>query len=878
MIDSASAPGVQRLTKGDPNQRTAIPIPLRRDVIALSFILLALPQSISCLVMGAYLIHEKQNLSNCLLFFNRLNTIRIRDVRDRDERLSALLREMRFIIRILFDIVQNMSLCTVITIAVMLVTPSRLGKYLVLLANSVVASEIIGLLDFNNHAISNNLSSFAKNDEAMDRKHHLGRYFTDGRSSLSGLWDICISFSVVLYLKHIIRVFSSNIDLQLLSQIRSSISDLFHVLYTSPDIIFKSEFFKTFPTWFFNPSYPFLLTKHILKNSNYLVEISIIDEIFDRDETNTSSLTHIRSIKSALYLCSQLKFRRAASVIVYEGSHLISQISSILCTLLSIRIVICAGFPIFQNVFFKKNKADTFDDLTVFGSPLNIEEYKKLKVKDASSPGNHNIPVVSIQDNAHEALPSFENATSELVTIEIPNYLPDVSFSSNNLKKLKDSNIAKENFRQFCNILARLPALKKEDNLFLKPMKAISPLAALVHHQCVNRNCGSAARGHTVSTIVKETEADISRPLWQYLAAQKIIWKNPLLFAGRVEEISNNDNKQLVRLSKTYEPMLAIIYIDDSKVIFKILDEAFSRRISLDEHMEELRVTINGVDWILVDIYKLKEDADSYLCIYGLTPLYQYDIIVFESGTSHEFSYHARINTISSSSEAFLSKSQETTTLMTLKLSLQATLENIETFKAKLRRLKKEENRKIAEAKKDIALVKGKTSKYFNKKVRNGRACGKLKGLQHSVSQLETEVNELKSKLFDLDETNKNDVKSYQEREENLSDQIKVLEAFVDENERYLGEYRSKSKKLEQEEQQLLIRKDKTIQRESLRKEEVTKLANDLKNLKKSHIIGKILKKNKKLQDRLSLIIPNIEQSTSNLKKIASYLQNDLET
>ncbi|CCE81414.1 Piso0_002070 [Millerozyma farinosa CBS 7064] len=878
MIESASAPGVQRLTNSGSNQRTAIPLPLRRDVIALLFILLALPQSVLCLVMGAYLIHEKQSLSSCSSFFNRLNTIRVRDVRDRHERQSALRREMRFLVRILFNIVQNMSLGTLTTIAVILMTPSRLGKYLVLLANSVVASEIIGLLDSNHHGISNNLSSTVKKDEVPNSEHYSGRYFLDGRFSSSSLWDICISFSVVLYLNHIIRVLSSDIDLQSFSQIRTNISDWVHVIYASPDIIFKSEFFKTIPTLFFNPSYPFLLTKHILKNSKYFVEASMIDEFFARDETNASSLAHIGSIKSALYLCSQLKFHRAACVFVSESFYLISQILSVLCTLLSIRIVLCAGFPIIQNSFSKKNQADTLEDLTLFGTPINIEEYKKLKVKDAGSSSNNNIPVVSVQDNAHEATSSSEITTSELATIELPNNLPDVSSSSYSSERLKDSRVAKENFKQFCNFLVRSRATKKEDNLFLKPMKAIAPPNVLVHHQPTSRNSGSASRGSTVSTIVKDTKVDINRPLWQYLAAQKIFWKNPLLFAGRDEKIPNNDDRQVVRHCNIHEPMLAIIYIDDSKVIFKILDEALSRRISSDEHIRELRVSVNGVNWIFMDIYKSKENAGSYLCIYGLTPLYQYDILVFESGTSHDILFHAKINTISSSSDTILSKSQETTTLLTLKFSLQATLENIENFKAKLRRLKKEENRRVAEVKKDIASVKGKTSKYSNKKVRNGRASGKLKGLQHSVSQLENEVNELKRKLFDLDEANKNDVKLYQEREEKLNDQIKVLEAFVDENERYVGEYRSKSKKLEQEEQQLLIRKDKTIQRELLRKEEMSKLANDLKNLKKSHIIGKILKRNKKLQDRFSLIIPNIEQNTLNLKKIASYLQNDLES
>lgn len=866
------------MTNSGPNQRTAIPLPLRRDVIALLFILLSLPQSVLCLVMGAYLIHEKQSLSSCSQFFSRLNTIRVRDVRDRHERQNALRREIRFLVRILFDIVQNMSLGTLTTIAVILMTPSRLGKYLVLLANSVVASEIIGLLDLNHHGISHSLTGTVKNDEVMGSEHYLGRYFTDGGFSSTSLWDICISFSVVLYLNHIMRVLSNGIDLQLFSQIRSSVSDWVHVFYTSPDIIFKTEFFKSIPTLFFNPSYPFLLTKHILKNSKYFVEASMIDEFFDRDETNASSLAHIGSIKSALHLCSQLKFHRAACVFVSESFYLISQILSILCTLLSIRIVLCTGFPIIQNSFSKKNQADTLEDLTLFGTPINIEEYKKLKVKDAGAPSNNNIPVVSVQDNAHEAMPSSEVTMSELATIEIPNNLPDVSPSSYNLESLKDSRIAKENFKQFCNFLARLRATKKEDNLFLKPMKAMGPLTALVHHQPVNRNGGTASRGNTVSTTVKDTKVDINRPLWQYLAAQKIVWKNPLLFAGRDEKIPNSDDRQVVRHSSIDEPMLAIIYIDDSKVIFRILNEALSRRITLDEHIEELCVTINGVNWIFMDIYKLKENADSYLCIYGLTPLYQYDILVFESGAPHDILFHAKINTVSSSSETILSKSQETTTLMTLKFSLQATLENIETFKAKLRRLKKEENRRIAEVKKDIALVKGKTSKYSNKKVRNGRASGKLKGLQHSVSQLENEVKELRSKLFDLDEANKNDVKSYQEREEKLDDQIKVLEAFVDENERYVGEYRSKSKKLEQEEQQLLIRKDKTIQRELFKKEEMSKLANDLKNLKKSHIIGKIFKRNKKLQDRFSLIIPNIEQNTLNLEKIASYLHNDLES
>ncbi|CCE82348.1 Piso0_002070 [Millerozyma farinosa CBS 7064] len=876
MIESASATGVQKLTNSGPNQRTAIPLPLRRDVIALLFILLALPQSVLCLVMGAYLIHEKQSLSSCSSFFNRLNSIRVRDVRDRHERQNAFRREMWLLVRILFDIVQNMSLGTITTIAVILMTPSRLGKYLVLLANSVVASEIIGLLDSNHHGISNNLFSTMKNYEVVDSEHHSGRDSADGRFSSTSLWDICISFSVVLYLNHMIRVLSSDIDLQSFSQIRSSVSYWVHVFYASPDIIFKSEFFKIIPTLFFNPSYPFLLTKHILKNSKYFVEASMIDEFFDRDETNASSLAHIGSIKSAFYLCSQLKFRRAACVFVSESFYLISQIFSILCTLLSIRIVLCAGFPIIQNSFSKKNQADALEDLSLFGSSINIEEYKELKIKDAGSLSNNSIPVVSIQDNAHEVLPSSETATSELTTIEIPNTLPDVSSSSYSLKRLKDSTIAKENFKQFCNFLARSPATKKEDNLFLKPMKAIGPSTALVHHQPVNRSGGFTSRGNSVSTVVRDTKVDIHRPLWQYLAAQKIIWKNPLLFAGRDEKIPNNDDNQVVRRSKVYEPMFAIIYIDDSKVIFRILDEALSRRITSDEHIEELCVSINGVNWIFMDIYKSKETTGSYLCIYGLTPLYQYDILVFESGISCNLLFRVKINTVSSS-ETILSKSQETTTSMTLKFSLQATLENIETFKSKLRRLKKEENRRIAEVKKDIALVKGKTLKYSNKKIRNGRASGKLKGLQHSVSQLENEVNELKSKLFDLEEANKNDVKLYQEREERLNDQIKMLEAFVDENERYVGEYRSKSKKIEQEEQQLLIRKDKTIQKELLRKEEMSKLANDLKNLKKIHIIGKILKRNKKLQDRFSLIIPNIEQNTLNLKKIASYLQNDLE-
>src|SRR5699024_88635 len=105
------------------------------------------------------------------------------------------------------------------------------------------------------------------------------------------------------------------------------------------------------------------------------------------------------------------------------------------------------------------------------------------------------------------------------------------------------------------------------------------------------------------------------------------------------------------------------LFIGDDRVILRLADKNRKQEFKRGSHVE---VYVNAVKWIYVESYTDERNSQPCLCIYGLCPLLQYSIEVYQFvKSSWVLMSQYIINTVSSSDQ-FSSESHLCTTLKTL--------------------------------------------------------------------------------------------------------------------------------------------------------------------------------------------------------------------
>ncbi|CAI5756352.1 unnamed protein product [Candida verbasci] len=326
-----------------------------------------------------------------------------------------------------------------------------------------------------------------------------------------------------------------------------------------------------------------------------------------------------------------------------------------------------------------------------------------------------------------------------------------------------------------------------------------------------------------------------SQPFWSIIAAIKAVLKNPNLFNGETTKIKNDGGKLKPNTSQV---AVSVVLIDSSKIV-------------LHCNESNLSVKLNNVNW---QYYK---ECNNYLIIHGLTPLFQYEIDIIKYG---QLLNHLVVNT--NDENQIINKSVETSSLLTLQTSLTSTMNKLNNLKVKYKKMKKDENKRINELKNQIEVLKGKISKN-NKQQNDNRIFGKIKGLKHSVIQLENEITDLAREIEERN--NEKEVKSTPDNQQ--QEKINQLNKEFDDYETRSREVKLALAKVKQELQNLQTKQPKLINKQTSKQEEVKQLQIDLKNIKKNEIISKFQKRVKSTNEKFETILPRIIRETESLQK-----------
>ncbi|KAK6204425.1 uncharacterized protein RJT21DRAFT_8414 [Scheffersomyces amazonensis] len=373
----------------------------------------------------------------------------------------------------------------------------------------------------------------------------------------------------------------------------------------------------------------------------------------------------------------------------------------------------------------------------------------------------------------------------------------------------------------------------------------------------------------------------IIQPFWSILAASKAILRNPKLFNGEITRSKNNVSELTNhKSSKGQNLIMSTILIDNSKVIFSVLkNDLFN--------IEDLTVMINNVSWSyykFIEEEKEKEkenDKQVYLIIHGLSSNFQYEIDIVNK--DNEIIEHFLINTESINSDSeddersilHDSSSSSASSLTTLQISLISTLKSLNSLKSKYKKQKKDDHKRILEMKNNIENLKNKMSKYNKSNGNNeNRLFGKLKGLKHSVMQLEMDIEHLNSSISNLI-TEETGIKNHFRRQErDYLKQIKELEKIYDEYCERIKIEKTKLKASSTELQNMNGKKQKLINKQQLRVEEIKTLNNDLKNIRRNEILNKLGKRIKKTNDKFDTILPRVLSETQALREECNQVLN----
>ena len=106
----------------------------------------------------------------------------------------------------------------------------------------------------------------------------------------------------------------------------------------------------------------------------------------------------------------------------------------------------------------------------------------------------------------------------------------------------------------------------------------------------------------------------------------------------------------------------------------------------LDTIPEDIEIRLNRINW---SYFKVIDEE--YLVIYGLTPLFQYEVDVLSDS---KVLNHFVVNTTNGDDQVINKSIKETSSLTTLQTSLESIMNKIDSSKAKIKKYKKMKTRK----------------------------------------------------------------------------------------------------------------------------------------------------------------------------------------
>ncbi|ODV66255.1 hypothetical protein HYPBUDRAFT_111807 [Hyphopichia burtonii NRRL Y-1933] len=862
---------------------TILPPSSIRDIIALIFVLLALPEILSCIILTTYILSGSSRSFGGRLIAKHLLL--------RDSSLNLFNEHntnSNYKSKLILFFLKSSSIHTLILGVFHYVFPKKFFQYLIILAKSIMALELIGASSSSSTTITSITSTSSSglttttttttinngqsqpqsqsqsqslpspsnqqiNQQGMKKLTNLPKTNHENNYFSTHILNSIICFISVVYINYIIQEWIVSFDFIYLKK-------LAHNLF----IIFQSYLSNSSSSNFSSNLNNDLYDSSIHFNHGILNKISSPFHITHNHSLNQSSSNFMN--KFILYL--SVKYLQLSdpsihylSTILRKCSFLINNFYWLLC----IHVISLTFTPLLNKIIVLKDYSKTLDHLSSLTPNVPLDFRNK-----ANSSNIINHPADSSND------PIIVNVEqNDLISTTLANDIYEINvnpkISKSNLTSFKINkltSVAANNFETFCV----MPFTNKVSNFLNLKYTNNNKFTNLID----NSNSSQKRLNSNPSTMIvdKDLVSVISvQPFWSLLASAKIMFKNPSLFAGESTKFKNNGGKFFNQNLNNLELIkFSTILIDDTKVIFQALDlEKFRLVYSKSIGFE---IIVNGVSWPYVEIYdSMNEETEnecSYICIYGLTPLFQYEIDIYYKTESESLNFlsHSLVNTISGSSQTVLNKSPEITSLMTLQSSLISAIDNLNNLKSKFKKTKKDENKKNSDLKKDIDNLKNKIDKYNTKQSNHSnRSQGKLKGLQHWVLHIEEEIASLTSELNNSSNFKNDLVHQFKIEESKYIDEIKVLEAFINEYDSKIGEMKNQLKAIDLELQLIIMKNKKLKNKENLRIEEINKINSEIKLLKKNGVLGKINKRSKKIEEKFENTLPKIIQATTDIRK-----------
>ena len=160
-----------------------------------------------------------------------------------------------------------------------------------------------------------------------------------------------------------------------------------------------------------------------------------------------------------------------------------------------------------------------------------------------------------------------------------------------------------------------------------------------------------------------------------------------------------------------------------------------------------------------------------------------------------------------------------------------------------------------------------KTKSQKNRQGNDNRIFGKIKGLKHSVMQLENEIEGLNKEILELSKTEGKLQEAMKSKESAQLQEIAELNKIYADFESRMKDARAELKTASQELTSLSAKSQKLMVKQAAKQEELRNLSTDIKNIKKNEILAKFTKRLKRTNEKFETILPKIIQETESLTR-----------
>lgn len=793
-----------------------------RDVVALIFILLMLPQGISCIVLTAYILSGSfksiagKAIAKYLVHFGE--TPEYSPVEKPTRRYRYYRAEL------VGEFLQLFSINSFILLVCHYTLPKSWLQYLIVLAKSIIASRLVGSYTTGSTTFVSVVSSSAvTTTTTTNQLLHSGP--KDTKYSSNNFFNSLLGFVCVVAINDTIKHWIMPLDMpQLAGDLLRFLQNIYQ---EGPENAPSHSILRAFFT-----QSPFLISYNFLKKGQYFHPQKLAVK------SNVLSKFIIYVSFNYLHLSDKAVHRLA--FVLRETSIIVNYAYLVLC----IHVISLTVSPFLQRIFILKDYSKTLDHLSSLTPDIPYSGFRGSSLnlpRDSAS----EVVVVNVEQPQ-------QSKSSELNEIKVSPEIAD----SVALKAPAASHVSASNFEIFCLV----PPTNK---------------AAVVGSRTnINRTIVDRKRSNsnaTPSTTIMDKYFTISiQPIWSWLAAIKILSKSPLFFAGESTKTKNNGAK-FVRGPSEPTLLLAAAFIDETSVVFEAFDTD-----SLETLRNGISVRLNGIQWNHIN-FLLGADSEGgpekvYICVYGLTPLFQYEIDFYD--IDGNLLCHHVVNTVSQLKPKVMNVSLDASPILTLQSSLKSTLANLQDMKATYKKLKKDENKKAGDLKKQIDTLKSRIDKYGSKQVTDVRVSGKLKGLYHSVLQLENEIKEMLEQIEDMNMSSERSQDDYRAEEDRLTKEIADLEKYITDNELTTNKLKSDAKAVQADKVQSEMKRNKLLSKNEARKDEIVRFNAEIKSMKRAMIV-KFQKRQRRVQERFDTILPNVTEATERLaEELESFIQN----